>query len=117
MTINTYLNFDGKAEEAFKFYQSVFGGEFTGGIQYIKDIPGGDQFSVEEQKRVMHVSLPIGKTAVLMASDTLPSAGHKLNIGNHAHISISPDSEAEADRIFKALSAGGNVVMPLEKAF
>ena len=115
-TINTYLNFDGNTEEAFTFYKSVFGGEFTV-LQRIKEIPGGNQFPVNEQDRVMHVSLPIGKTAVLMGSDTLPSMGHKINIGNNAHISISPSSEDEADKLFNGLSAGGKVTQPLEKAF
>jgi PhnB protein len=115
-TINTYLNFDGKTEEAFNFYKSVFGGEFTT-FQRIKEIPGANQFPVNEQDRVMHVSLPIGKTAVLMGSDTLPSMGHKINIGNNTHITINPDSEAEAEKLFKGLSSGGNVTQPLEKAF
>jgi PhnB protein len=115
-TINTYLNFDGNTEEAFTFYKSVFGGEFIV-LQRIKEIPGGNQFPANEQERVMHVSLPIGKTAILMGSDTLPSMGHKLNIGNHAHISISPSSEAEAEKLFNGLSAGGTVTQPLEKAF
>lgn len=115
-TINTYLNFDGKTEEAFNFYRSVFGGEFTV-VQRINEIPGGNQFPAEEQNRIMHISLPIGETAVLMGSDTLPSMGHKINVGNNSHISIHPDSEAHAEKLFNGLSAGGTVTQPLEKAF
>lgn len=114
--LNPYLNFDGKTEEAFNFYKSVFGGEFEV-LQRIKEIPGGDQYPPNEQNRVMHVSLPIGKSGTLMGSDTLPSMGHKLNQGNNVHLAISPDSEQDAKRIFDGLSAGGKVVMPLEKTF
>lgn len=114
--LNPYLNFDGKTEEAFNFYKSVFGGEFDV-LQRIKEIPGGDQYPPNEQNRVMHVSLPIGKSGTLMGSDTLPSMGHTLTQGNNVHLAISPDSEQEAKRIFDGLSAGGKVVMPLEKTF
>ena len=114
--INPYLNFDGKAEEAFNFYKSVFGGNFVT-LQRIKEIPGGDKFPANEHNRIMHVSLPIGKGNILMGSDTMPSMGHKLAEGNNCHIAIASDSEAEATRIFNALSAGGKVTMPLEKTF
>lgn len=114
--LNPYLNFDGKTEEAFNFYKSVFGGEFEV-LQRIKEMPGGDQYPANEQNRVMHVSLPIGKSGTLMGSDTLPSMGHTLNQGNNVHLAISPDSEQEAKRLFDGLSAGGKVVMPLEKTF
>ena len=65
----------------------------------------------------MHVSLPIGKGSVLMASDILPSQGHKLNVGNNHFINITPDNEEEARRLFNALADGGTVSMPLEKMF
>ncbi|MFZ6014134.1 MAG: VOC family protein, partial [Bacteroidota bacterium] len=68
--INPYLNFDGKTEEAFNFYKSVFGGDFIS-KQHIGEIPGGAQISPEEQKRIMHVALPIGKASVLMGSDII----------------------------------------------
>ena len=58
MKLNPYLNFDGNAEEAFKFYQSVFGGEMF--IQKMDAAPGTEGLSKEEKNRVMHVSIPIG---------------------------------------------------------
>jgi PhnB protein len=61
----------------------------------------------------MHIALPVGKDDVLMASDVLPSLGHKLVQGNNVSISIFPDSKEEADRIFKSLSTGGNTEMPI----
>ena len=114
--INPYLNFDGQTEEAFNFYRSVFGGEFTT-FQRMKDSPGGDQYPADEQNRIMHVALPIGKNNILMASDTMESMGHKLTPGNNFSLSITTDSEREADDIFNKLSAGGEITMPLERAF
>lgn len=115
--INPYLNFDGKAEEAFNFYKSVFGGEFVGGINRMSDAPGTENLSEEERNRVMHISLPIGGGNVLMASDIIPSAGHKLIEGNNNYISLSPDSREETEKLFNGLSAGGKIEMPLEDTF
>ncbi|WP_018631179.1 VOC family protein [Niabella aurantiaca] len=114
--LNPYLNFDGTAEEAFKFYRSVFGGEFLGGVMRMSDAPGTENLPEDEKKRVMHIALPIGED-VLMASDIVPSMGHKLNVGNNNYISVFPESREEADRLFGALSAGGTVEMPMEDQF
>ena len=111
--LNIYLNFAGNAEEAFNFYKSVFGGEFTSVVRF-KDLPmEGVKIPKEDENRIMHISLPFGKDDILMASDSLESFGHKLVQGNNVYISIHPDSKAEADRIFKALSADGSIEMPI----
>ena len=111
--IHPYLNFAGNAEEAFNFYKSVFGGEFTG-LYRFGDMPmEGVTISDEEQSKIMHVSLPLGDGEVLMASDALESMGQKLVQGNNAYISIHPDTREEADRLFNALSAGGTIEMPI----
>lgn len=115
--LNSYLNFDGNAEEAFNFYKSVFGGEFAGGVMKMGDQPGCEGISDAEKDRVMHVSLPITGGSVLMASDIVPSAGHKLAVGNNNYICISPESREEADRLFNGLSEGGEVEMPMEDQF
>lgn len=114
MTLNPYLNFDGNAEEAFRFYQSVFGGELF--IQKMGSVP---DFEVpeEEKDRAMHVGLPIGNGQFLMASDCLPSQGHVLKQGNNNYISVSTDSREDADRIFNGLSAGGTIEMPMADMF
>ncbi|TDX87270.1 VOC family protein [Epilithonimonas xixisoli] len=114
--LNPYLNFDGTAEEAFTFYQSVFGGEFVGGVMKMGNAPGTENFSEEEKNRVMHIALPIGKD-LLMASDTMPSIGQTLTQGNGNYISIFPESREEADRIFNALSTDGEVEAPMEDQF
>jgi PhnB protein len=116
VAVNPYLNFMGKTEEAFNFYRSVFGGEFLF-LQRFKDTPHGEQLPVADREKIMHIALPIGKGTILMATDMLESMGQKLVAGNNFSLAIQPESEKEADDIFKRLSAGGNVQMPLEKAF
>lgn len=116
MNIYPYLNFDGKAEEAMIFYQSVLGGEFEGGISYFGDAPGMD-LPEEEKTRVMHISLKIAEGLKIMASDTSPSMGHRWIKGNHNYISINAASKDEGLRFFTGLSAGGKVEMEYQKTF
>ena len=118
-TINPYLNFNGNAEEAFNFYKSVFGGEFTTFQRFkdIPDIPGCGEMSEAEKEGIMHVALPIGNGNVLMATDIVKSLGHSLAEGNNFSISISAESKAEAEKLFNGLSEGGKVTMPLCDAF
>ena len=115
-TINPYLNFNGNTEEAFNFYRSVFGGEFIT-LQRFKDTPEADRLPASDQEKIMHISLPIGKGNVLMATDTLESMGHALTVGNNFSIAVNAESEEEADKLFSGLSAGGQVTLPLQKAF
>jgi len=117
-TLNPYLNFDGKTEEAFNFYESVLGGEFMGGIMRYKDMPDGNNLSREDQNKVMHVALPVGKDTFLMGTDTIDSlGGQKLVVGNNCQILIAPESREEADRIFNELSKGGKVELPMQDMF
>ncbi len=110
---NIYLNFPGTSEKAFNFYKSVFGGEFTSVFRF-KDMPmPGVEIAKKDENKIMHISLPVGKDDVLMASDALDSHGQKLVQGNNVYVSVHPESKQEADRIFKALSAGGVVEMPI----
>ncbi len=112
-TLNPYLNFAGTTEAAFNFYQAVFGGAFTSVVRF-KDMPmEGITIPKEDENKIMHIGLPIGHDTVLMASDMLESLGQTLTPGNNVYISIHPDSKAEADRIFHALSAGGTIEMPI----
>ena len=67
----------------------------------------------EDENKILHIGLPIGKDDVLMASDSLESLGQKLTQGNNVYISVHPESKEEADRIFNALSAGGTIEMPI----
>jgi len=117
-TVNIYLTFNGNCEEAFKFYQSVFGGEFPY-IGRFKDMPPGEgsKLNPGEENRIMHVSLPISKETTLMGSDTGGDWASGYIQGNNFSISIAAGSKEEAEKLFKGLSAGGNVTMPLGKTF
>jgi PhnB protein len=115
-SLNPYLNFAGNTEEAFNFYKSVFGGEFLTVMRF-KDSAETANVLDTEKNKIMHIALPIGKGNVLMATDALESMGQKLNAGNNFYISIQPDSKEEADRLFKGLSAGGKVEMPMQDMF
>ena len=116
-TTNTYLTFNGNCEEAFNFYKSVFGGEFSY-IGRFGEMPESDDYKVSEadKNKIMHVSLSIG-SSILMGSDTGGEWAPNYKQGNNFSISISADSKAEADRIFNALSKDGQVTMPMENTF
>ena len=112
--INPYIHFNGNAEEAFSFYKSVFGGEFAI-ISRFKDLSSpGSPISEKEANKIMHIALPIGKSSVLMGSDTPEFMGRHNENENRSKISINTESKEEADNIFKGLSAGGNVEMPID---
>ena len=116
-TINTYLNFNGNCEDAFNFYKSVFGGEFTY-IGRFGEMPEGDGYTVPEadKNKIMHICLPIGNT-ILMGSDTGGDWAPTFVQGNNFSVSISPENKEEADKLFNGLSAGGHVTMPMEETF
>jgi PhnB protein len=116
-SVNPYLNFNDNCEEAFSFYKSVFGGEFMTFSRF-KDVPAGSSKPMPESegKKVMHVALPIGSATVLMGSDT-PEYFGKVIFGNNFSISVSADSEQQANKFYSGLSAGGKATMPMDKAF
>ena len=117
--INIYLHSEGKTEEAFNFYKSVFGVEFATFLRY-RDMPDQSGFggvSDDEKEKIMHVALPIGNGNTLMGADTLESMRHEIKPGNNFSISISTDSREETEKIFNELSTGGKVTMPLAKTF
>lgn len=112
-TINPYINFNGNAEEAFEFYRSVFGGEFSKIIRF-KDISSEDfPVAEKEMNKIMNISLPIGKN-VLMANDVPEIMGRVSENENRSKISVSAESREEANRLFVGLSADGSIEMPME---
>jgi PhnB protein len=110
--INPHLNYNGNAEEAFTFYKSVFGGEFSK-IMRFKDI-ASDEFPIaeEEANKIMLIALPIGDNT-LMANDVPASMGTTNENEHRSKISIAAQSREEADAIFNGLSVGGMVEMPI----
>src|SRR4051812_45088637 len=114
-SFNPYLNFPGNTEEAFNFYNSVFGGELS--IMRFSDTPDADKMPAGVKDKVMHASLPLGNGTFLMATDACEEMGFSLTQGNNFFICISPDSKEQADQFFNALAEGGKINMPLRDMF
>src|SRR3970282_2381273 len=103
-TVNTYITYNGNCEEAFLFYKSVFGGEFSYFGRFKEmPMPEGKIVSTEDAEKIMHVSLPISKETALMGSDSFDSFGTKTIYGNNFSLSINTESKEEADKLFDAL--------------
>jgi PhnB protein len=114
--INPYIHFNGNAEEAFDFYKSVFGGEFER-VARFKDLSiPGHSIPESEADKIMHIALPIGKSSMLMGSDTPGFMGKHNENENRSKISISAESKEEADKLFNGLSAGGKIEMPIAES-
>lgn len=123
MQLNHYLNFQGKAEAAFNFYKSVFGGEFAFLTRY-GEMPAENGMSLSEADKnlILHVSLPINEHTVLMASDThaqfcAPNAVFTQGTNHYISINLEKHEQDEARRLFDALSVNGQIEMALEKTF
>jgi PhnB protein len=114
-TINPYINFNGNAEEAFNFYKSVFGGEFTSIVRF-KDI-ASSEFPVPENEadKIMRIVLPIGRNT-LIANDVPEAMGPVNENENRSKIAISAETKEEADKLFIGLSEGGSVEMPMDES-
>ena len=108
-TINPWINFNGNAEQAFLFYQSVFGGEFSKIVRF-KDLASAE-FKVpeNEENKIMYIALPISKGNVLIANDVPEFMGKVNENENRSKILINTESKEEADRLFNTLSVGGAV--------
>jgi len=112
--INPHINFNGNAEEAFTFYKSVFGGEFSKVVRF-KEISSPEYpIPANEENKLMYISLPIG-SSVLMANDILEVMGKVSEEENRSKISVSAESKEEAYKLFNGLSAGGQIEMPLDE--
>lgn len=110
--INPSINFNGNAEEAFLFYQSVFGGNF-GRIVRFKDLSGsGYPIAENEAEKIMHITLAIGPN-ILIGNDVPEIMGRVNEQENRSKISISAASREEADHLFNGLSAGASVEVPM----
>ena len=110
--IDPHINFNGNAEEAFNFYKSVFGGEFTQ-IMRFKDLPGSEfPIAEKEGNKIMHIALSIGKN-LLMGNDVPEHMGRTNENENRSKICITAESKEEADKLFNGLSQGGQIEMPV----
>jgi PhnB protein len=112
MNVQPYLFFDGKCEEALDFYKQAVGAE-PKMLMRLKDAPDQSMVLPGMHDKIMHATVQIGDTAVLMSDGRCLD---KASFHGFA-LTINATSEAEADRLFAALSEGGQVTMPLAKTF
>ncbi len=112
MRLNIYLLFKGQCDEAVKFYQSVLGGEIKAMIK-VGGSPAEPHYPPESKNDVLHACLSLDNMDIL-ASDCPPAMFDKMR---GASICINLEDEKETDRIFAALSEGGEIIMGPEKTF
>lgn len=112
MQFNIYLSFDGKCEEAFKYYQKIFGGEITAMFPY-EGSPAMGNIPADWGKKIMHACL--NKDGRKLMGGDAPPGCYKPTQGICAQVEI-PDVE-EAKRVFAALAKDGNITMPGEPTF
>ena len=110
MTLTTYVNFAGTCAEAFRFYEQHLGGKI-GTMMTHGQSPQPSPLGPEWKDAVLHARMTVGGTE-LMGAD-IPTAQPMRS----AYLSLGVDSDAEADRIFGALSEGGRVLMPMQETF
>lgn len=112
-TLSPWINFNGNAEEAFTFYKSVFGGDFTS-VTRFKDVAGSD-FPVAgtDADKIMKIVLPISGKNALIGNDVPEFMGRVSEDENRSKIQVAVDGREEAERIFNGLSAGGQVEVPM----
>lgn len=116
--LNPYLTFLGNCEEAFNFYKSVFGGEFSY-LGRFSEMPPQKEviLSEDQQNKIMHVSLPVSKETVLMGSDAGQHQEAQNVAGNNISLSLLLESKEKADEVFSKLSENGAVAMHMEDTF
>lgn len=112
MHVSPYIYFDGNCEEAFGFYAKAIGAKI-GAMMTFAGTPAEGQTPDGWKNKIIHAQLDIGPTQVL-ASDAPPGRYEK---GQGYCITLRADSAADAERVFKALSEGGEARMPLTETF
>lgn len=113
MDLSTYIFFDGRCEEAFKHYENVLGGKIEATMRYA-DVPDGPS-NFKGDQRIIHMALH-WSGRVLMGSDVPPDTD--LDKGRHGfRVAVIVDTPDEAERIFKGLSEGGTIAMPMGETF
>lgn len=108
--LNPYLNFNGNAQEAMEFYESVFGGK----LELTNYLDGGMSEDADEGKLIMHSQLETDNGIIFMGADV--PRGMEYTVGTTVQMCLNGDNEAELTQYFEKLSDGGQVSAPLTKA-
>jgi PhnB protein len=112
MHTNIYLNFSGNCEEAFRFYEKALGGRIEMLSTY-DSAPAGMPVPPDFAKKIIHARIRIGDTLVFGSDSPPERAGRPGGFS----ISLTVNSAEEAEKIFPAISEGGQVHMPLGETF
>ncbi len=112
MKMHTYLNFDGDCAEALKFYEQHLGGKIVM-MSTFDSIPDPASVPPGMEKKVLHARILLGD-ALLMASDTPPGIHQPMR---SVYLSLSLDSDEEAERLYALLTDGGEIFMKMEETF
>ncbi|HET9455608.1 MAG TPA: VOC family protein [Gemmatimonadaceae bacterium] len=107
MRLDMYVNYRGTCEEAFRFYEQHMGGRITGTVRH-REMPGSP-VPKDWGEKMVHARMDIAGT-VLMGAD-IPTAEPMRS----AYLSLTVDSEAEAERLYELLGEGGEIFMKMEK--
>ena len=110
MQLHTYLNYGGNCEEAFRFYEQHLGGKITALMRHGEQ-PAMSEVPAEWNGKVLHARMNLGGTELLGAD--IPGYQPMRS----AYLSLTVESDAEADRIFRLLSDGGQIFMPMQETF
>ena len=110
MQLTTYVNYPGTCEQAFRFYEEHLGGKITMLMRH-GDLPDQSPPAPDWRDKVLHARMTLGGSDLLGAD--IPSAQPMRS----AYLTLTVDTEAEAERIYKVLTDGGEVVMPIAKTF
>ena len=112
MNVNPYLVFDGTCREAFEFYAKVLGGKIMAMMTH-GDMPSDQPRPPEHRDKILHARMAIGDK-LLMGSD---ASAERYKPMQGFMVTLGIDDPAEAERVYDALSEGGNVEMPLTETF
>lgn len=112
MQLHTYLNYGGNCEQAFKFYEKHLGGTITMLMRHGEQ-PDASKVPEEWKNAVLHARMDLGGTE-LLGADIPPDRFQPIR---SAYLTLTLDSDAEADRVFALLTDGGQVFMPMQDTF
>lgn len=112
MKLRTYLNFGGNCAEAFRFYENHLGGKILAMMTHEQSLESSG-IGPESKNAILYAQIAIGDTEV-MASDVPPERFQPMR---SVYLSLSVQSDAEAERIYKLLTEGGEVFMPMQETF